>query len=61
MNLNLHERKYETDSITAVIRLCAGYHNKTKDSSIFDFNFVKAFKKIIKTFKLMQEDHSWNN
>lgn len=59
-NRYLHERKFETDSLSAVLRLAKGYFEKTKDQSIFDFNFVKGLQKIIRTFHNMQVDHKEN-
>lgn len=50
MKPELHERKWEIDSLCYVVRLAHGYWKTTKDSSMFDENWEKAMKTIVKTF-----------
>jgi uncharacterized protein len=50
MKQELHERKWEIDSLCYPIRLAYGYWKTTGDVSVFDENWVKAMKLIHKTF-----------
>ncbi|AWX43221.1 Meiotically up-regulated 157 protein [Flagellimonas maritima] len=50
----VHERKWEIDSLCYTVRLAHGYFNLTDDSSIFDDNWDKAMKLIVKTFRAEQ-------
>jgi hypothetical protein len=50
MKPELHERKWEIDSLCYPIRLAYGYWKTTGDVSVFDENWVKATKLIYKTF-----------
>lgn len=50
MKPELHERKWEIDSLCYVIRLAYQYWKVTGDSSIFDENWTSAINKILKTF-----------
>lgn len=54
MKPELHERKWEIDSLCYVIRLSYGFWKTTKDASPFDDNWKKAMKTIVKTFKEQQ-------
>lgn len=54
MKPELHERKWELDSLCYVIRLACGYWKKTADNSCFDHNWKKAMKLVLKTFKEQQ-------
>lgn len=54
MKPELHERKWEIDSLCYPIRLAYGYWKTTKDISIFDADWVSAMKLILKTFKEQQ-------
>ncbi|WP_111308332.1 glycoside hydrolase family 125 protein [Confluentibacter sediminis] len=50
----VHERKWEIDSLCYVIRLANEYYQITKDTSIFDDDFDKSMRLIVKTFKTEQ-------
>jgi meiotically up-regulated gene 157 (Mug157) protein len=50
MKPELHERKWEIDSLCYPIRLAYGYWNKTQDISVFDENWINAMKLVYKTF-----------
>lgn len=50
----VHERKWEIDSLCYVIRLSNGYYEHTKDASIFDEDWDKAMRLIVKTFRTEQ-------
>lgn len=54
MKPELHERKYEIDSLCYPIRLAYEYWKKTGDSSIFGESWLKAMKAILKTFREQQ-------
>ena len=54
MKPELHERKWEVDSLCYVVRLAHGYWKTTKDNSLFDDNWDKAMRAIVKTFKDQQ-------
>lgn len=54
MKPELHERKWEIDSLCYPIRLAYGYWKTTKDISIFDADWVNAMKVVLKTFKEQQ-------
>ncbi|MCW3061914.1 MAG: glycoside hydrolase family protein [Capsulimonas sp.] len=51
MTPDLHERKYELDSLCAVIRLSAGYYAVSKDASAFDARWSEAMRKIVATIR----------
>ncbi len=59
MKMELHERKWEVDSLCYVIRLAHRYFEVTSDVSVFDKEWVAAMKLIVKTFKEQQRktDH----
>ena len=50
----LHERKWEIDSLCYPLRLAYQYWKVTGDSSIFDGEWMKAITAILKTFKEQQ-------
>lgn len=50
MNPNVHERKWEIDSLCYPIRLAYEYWKATGDSSIFDSEWLKAITAIVDTF-----------
>ena len=54
MKPELHERKYEIDSLCYPIRLAYYYWMVTGDSSIFDGEWLTAIKNVLKTFKEQQ-------
>lgn len=54
MKPELHERKYEIDSLCYPIRLAYYYWQVTGDSSIFGDLWVQAVEKVVKTFKEQQ-------
>ena len=45
------ERKYETDSISAFLKLSRMYYEYTEDSTFYDDNFVAALNKVYETFE----------
>ncbi len=59
MKPELHERKWEIDSLCYTVRLAYHYWKKTGDTSCFDSEWVDAMKAIVKTFKEQQrkENH----
>jgi meiotically up-regulated gene 157 (Mug157) protein len=50
----LHERKYELDSLVAVLRLACGYFSATDDISPFDADWLQAFDLIVLTIRAQQ-------
>jgi hypothetical protein len=54
----IHERKWEVDSLCYVIRLANEYYQITKDTSIFDEDWDKAMRLIVKTFKTEQRKNN---
>ena len=54
MKPELHERKYEIDSLCYPIRLAYYYWMVTGDSSIFGEEWLAAIKNVLKTFKEQQ-------
>nr|WP_320039748.1 glycoside hydrolase family 125 protein [uncultured Bacteroides sp.] len=54
MKPQLHERKWEIDSLCYPLRLAYHYWKTTGDSSIFDEEWVMAITNILKTFKEQQ-------
>lgn len=50
----VHERKWEIDSLCYVVRLANEYYQLTKDASVFDKDWDKAMRLIVKTFKTEQ-------
>lgn len=54
MRKELHERKYEIDSLCYPVRLAHGYWKTTGDASIFDDQWQRATRLILQTFKEQQ-------
>lgn len=54
MNNNLHERKYEIDSLCYPLRLAYHYWMVTGDDSIFGEEWLKAIANVLKTFHEQQ-------
>jgi meiotically up-regulated gene 157 (Mug157) protein len=54
MKLELHERKWEIDSLCYPIRLAYHYWLTTGDASIFDGEWLKAIENILTTFREQQ-------
>lgn len=54
MKPELHERKWEIDSLCYPLRLAYQYWKETGDASIFDEEWLKAINNILKTFKEQQ-------
>lgn len=54
MKPELHERKYEIDSLCYPLRLAYHYWQVTGDASIFGEDWVMAVRNILKTFKEQQ-------
>lgn len=54
MKPELHERKWEIDSLCYPLRLAYQYWKVTGDSSVFDEEWLKAIENILKTFKEQQ-------
>ena len=50
----VHERKWEIDSLCYVVRLANEYYQITGDASVFDKQWDKAMRLIVKTFKTEQ-------
>ena len=58
MKPELHERKWEIDSLCYPIRLAYHYWKTTGDTSVFDEEWLKAIENIVKTFKEQQRKDS---
>ena len=54
MKPQLHERKWEIDSLCYPIRLSHGYWQITGDTSPFDSRWVEAMRTVVKTFREQQ-------
>ncbi|ADV42088.1 glycoside hydrolase family 125 protein [Bacteroides helcogenes] len=54
MAKELHERKWEIDSLCYPIRLAYHYWSLTKDTAIFSSNWHEAMKLVVQTFKEQQ-------
>lgn len=54
MKPELHERKWEIDSLCYSVRLAYNYWKKSNDSSVFDKDWQDAARLILKTFKEQQ-------
>ena len=54
MKMELHERKWEIDSLCYPIRLAYHYWKVTGDASIFDEVWMDAINNVLKTFKEQQ-------
>lgn len=55
MKPELHERKWEIDSLCYPLRLAYQYWKATGDASVFDETWIKAIGNILKTFKEQQK------
>lgn len=55
MKPELHERKWEIDSLCYPIRLAYFYWKVTGDTSVFDADWVKAIELVLQTFKEQQK------
>ncbi len=58
MKPELHERKWEIDSLCYPIRLAYHYWQVTGDTSVFDENWLLAIETIVRTFKEQQRKDS---
>ncbi len=54
MKPELHERKYEIDSLCYPVRLSYGYWKRTNDRSVFDASWKEAMKSVVTTFRVQQ-------
>ena len=54
MKPELHERKWEIDSLCYPLRLAYQYWKVTGDASVFDADWIQAITNILKTFKEQQ-------
>jgi uncharacterized protein len=54
MKPELHERKWEVDSLCYPIRLAHGYWKATGDTSVFDSNWESAMALVLQTFREQQ-------
>lgn len=50
----LHERKFEIDSLCYPVRLAHGYWTVTGDASVFDDDWVAAMRLVVRTFREQQ-------
>ena len=57
MKPDLHERKWEVDSLCYPVRLAYNYWKISGDATWFDENWQKAGKLIVATFKTQQRKH----
>ena len=58
MKPELHERKWEVDSLCYPVRLAYNYWKIGGDASFFDADWQNAGKLILQTFKVQQRKHS---
>lgn len=54
MKPELHERKWEVDSLCYPIRLAHGYWQATGDTSFMDEQWIKAMQLVVQTFRQQQ-------
>jgi meiotically up-regulated gene 157 (Mug157) protein len=54
MQPGTHERKYELDSLCAVLHLACGYYRQTRDASMFDAAWLEAMALIVATIRREQ-------
>jgi meiotically up-regulated gene 157 (Mug157) protein len=54
MKPELHERKWEIDSLCYPVRLSYGYWKTIGDTSVFDASWAEAMRMIIRTFRQQQ-------
>ena len=50
----IHERKWEIDSLCYAVRLAYGYYKETGDVSVFDSDWDKAMRMVVKTLRTEQ-------
>lgn len=58
MKPELHERKWEIDSLCYAIRLAHGYWKETNDNSVFDEDWLNAMKLVLQTFTEQQRKNN---
>jgi uncharacterized protein len=58
MKPELHERKYEIDSLCYPVRLAYGYWETTGDASVFDATWQEAMTLAVKTLREQQRMHA---
>jgi len=56
----IHERKWEIDSLCYVVRLSHEYYKITGDQSVFDKEWDRAMRLIVKTFKTEQRKDGYS-
>ena len=54
MRRELHERKFEIDSLCYPVRLAHGYWKATGDASVFDDAWLRAMQLTVQTFREQQ-------
>ena len=54
MKPELHERKWEIDSLCYPVRLAHGYWKAAGDTSVFDTSWAEAMRLVIRTFRQQQ-------
>ena len=54
MKPELHERKWEIDSLCYPIRLAYAYWKKTRDVEVFDARWQEAMRLVVETFRAQQ-------
>lgn len=57
MKPELHERKFEVDSLCYTVRLAHGFWKATGETSCFDADWQRATRLIVDTFRVMQRKH----
>lgn len=57
MKPELHERKWEIDSLCYPVRLAHGYWKQTGDTSVFDDKWKQSAALVVKTFREQQRMH----
>lgn len=59
MKPELHERKWEIDSLCYPLRLAYHYWITTGDASVFDEEWLQAIQVILRTFREQQRKENW--